>query len=373
MKNSLIALFAAHALLSGCSSSSGNPPLEWVKDSSSKTGLRGSVLGLGAAGDFDEKSNFTISAFKEDGIVKLYYGGADSTGDCPVINGATWRIGLAISADGLNFTRVPGDQAGHAILDVGAPGQFDDHLTYRPYVLKDGNLYRMWYNGSNHFFNCPNGELSKSRRIGYAESTDGIHFTRSYDGPGPGGSVLPLGPDGAMDAQQVGYVWVIKDNAQYKMYYSANDPGNFWRVALAVSTDARHWTKVPGNQTGGAILDLGPSGSFDVACAYEPSVVKESDSLYRMWYRGCQTAGIFGGASLGTLGYAESKDGITWVKIPQPGAGGAALGLGLTGAFDDTGITTPSVFLENDVWKMYYAAFDSNGVYMTGYATAPNR
>jgi predicted GH43/DUF377 family glycosyl hydrolase len=346
-------------------------PIAWTKVTGSTTGLRGSVLGLGAVGDFDEKSNFTITAFRDGDVIKLYYGGADSSGSCPVINGANWRIGLATSTDGINFTRVPGDLTGHSILDNGAPGNFDDHLTYRPYVLKDGSIYRMWYNGSNHFFNCPNGQLSVSRRIGYAESTDGIHFTKFYDGPGPGGSVLPLGPAGSMDAQQVGYVWVIKDGAQYKMYYSANDPGNFWRIALAVSTDARTWTKVPGSATGGAILDLGPAGAFDVACAYEPSVFKESDTLYRMWYRGCQTPGIFGGASLGVIGYAESKDGINWVKVRQNGPVGEAVTTGLPGSFDNTGLTTPSVFIDNNLWNMYYAGFDSNGVYMTGLARAP--
>jgi len=50
--------------------------------------------------------------------------------------------------------------------------------------LKDGSLYRMWYNGSTKPFNCPTGTLADNRRIGYAESTDGLHFTRFHDGPG---------------------------------------------------------------------------------------------------------------------------------------------------------------------------------------------
>ena len=162
--------------------------------------------------------------------------------------------------------------------------------------------------------------------------------------------MLPIGAPGDIDAQQVGYVWVIKDGAQYKMFYSANDAQNFWRVALAVSSDARHWTKVPGKQTGGAILDLGPAGAFDVACAYQPSVVKERDQLYRMWYRGCQAAGPFGGPSLGVIGYAESNDGRTWVKIPQPGASGAAVPVGAAGQFDSGGLTTPAVFLDGATW-----------------------
>jgi hypothetical protein len=266
---------------------------------------------------------------------------------------------------------VAGAAAGGALIDNGAPGQFDSKLTYRPFVLKDGSVYRMWFNGSTEAFNCPTGTLATDRRVGYAESADGITWTKFYDGDGPGGSVLPLGPLGAIDAQQVGYVWVLKDGAEYRMYYSANDASNTWRVALATSTDARHWTKISGRLRGGAILDTGPAGSFDAACAYQPSVVKENAQLYRMWYRGCVAPGPFGGPSRGTIGYAESNDGITWVKIPQPGLDGAALAQGPAGAFDSAGLTTPSVILDANGWSMYYAGFDSTVTYTPGLARAP--
>ncbi len=362
----------AAALLAGCSASTAPlTPLDWVKVPGPAAG--GALLGPGSAGAFDERANFTVSAFRDGSKIRLYYGGADTSGTCAGINSARWRIGLAESADGVAFTRVPGAETGGAVLDLGAAGRFDDYLTYRPHVLKDGATYRMWYNGSAKAFNCPTGTLADGRRIGYAESSDGLHWTRSYDGPGPGGSVLPLGPAGAIDAQQVGYVWVLKDDGEYKLYYSANDSGNYWRVALATSTDARTWTKQPGKLIGGAILDLGPAGAFDVACAYQPSVVKDGPQLYRMWYRGCQAPGPFGGPSKGVLGYAESNDGRTWIKIPQPGPLGAALSVGAAGTFDSGGLTTPSVFLDGATWNLYYAGFDTTGQYSAGLARAALR
>ncbi len=365
-------VLSAPMLLARCSASTAElAPLEWQKVPGSGPG--GAVLGFGSPGSFDERGNFTISAFKDGDVVKLYYGGADATGPCAGPNSSHWRIGLATSTDGVNFTRVPGTATGGSILDIGDAGHFDSYLTYRPFVLKDGSVYRMWYNGTTGPFNCPAGTLAKDRRIGYAESTDGKTFTRMNDGPGPDGTVLPLGPPGAIDEQQVGYAWVIKDDTEYKLYYSANDAHLFWRVGLAVSSDARHWTKVPGKLFGGAVLDLGPAGSFDVACAYEPSVVKERDQLYRMWYRGCQAPGPNGGPSLGVFGYAESNDGVTWVKIQQPGPLGAALTQGAPGQFDSVGLTTPSVFLDGNTWTMYYAAFDTNGIFLTGLARAPRR
>jgi hypothetical protein len=349
-------------------------PIAWSKVTGPAP--NGALLGPGAVNAFDERANFTTGAFPDGSRIRLYYGGADTTGTCAGINGSHWRIGLAESTDGVNFTRVPGTGTGGALVDNGQPGQFDSQLTYRPNVLKDvgtggAPLYRMWFNGSTAPFNCPTGTLALNRRIGYAESGDGLTWTKHYDGDGPGGSVLPLGGAGSIDEQQVGYVWVIKDGAGYRMYYSANDATNTWRVALATSTDARHWTKVPGKLAGGAILDIGPAGSFDAACAYQPSVVKEKDQLYRMWYRGCVARGAANGPSRGTIGYAESNDGITWVKIPQPGADGSALGVSPAPAFDSGGLTTPAVFLDASGWSMYYAGFDTTGQYSSGLARAP--
>jgi len=357
-------------LLAGCQAETAPlTPLSWEKVAG--PGPNGALLGPGAAGAFDERANFTVMALREGGVTRLYYGGGDATGACAGINDSSWRIGLATSTDGVNFTRVVGDQEGGAILDVGPAGRFDSKLTYRPFVLHDGATWRMWFNGSEHAFNCPAGELALDRHVGYAESTDGEHWTRApYDGQGEGGSELPLGPVGSIDEQQVGYVWVLKDGAEYRMYYSANDSTNTWRVALATSTDARHWTKVPGHQRGGAVLDVGPVGAFDSACAYQPSVVKEGDQRWRMWYRGCEAPGPFGGPSRGTIGYAESNDGVTWVKIPQPGAGGAALDRGAAGAFDAGGLTTPSVSVDTSGWWMYYAGFDASGVFSAGLARA---
>jgi predicted GH43/DUF377 family glycosyl hydrolase len=371
----------AAALLVACSADTATiSPLAWQKVESSTTGQDGSVLGLDPTpGAFDEVGNFTVSAFKDGDTTFLYYGGADASGTCPGINSARWRIGLATSKDGVNFTRVAGDATGGALLGNGDAGRFDSYLTYRPFVLKDGALLRMWYNGSAKPFNdCTKdpgpGRLANDRRIGYAESSDGVHWTKLYDGDGPDGSVLPLGAAHSFDAQQVGYVWVLKDGAQYKMYYSANDETNTWRVGLAVSTDARHWTKVRGKGASGAVLDLGGATTFDVACAYQPTVVKESARLYRMWYRGCQaTAPVVGGPSQGVIGYAESNDGLTWVKVKQGGPLGEALDKGAAGQFDSGGLTTPAVFLDGATWNMYYAGFDTTGRFLAGLARAPQR
>jgi len=357
--------------LAGCEADTAHlTPLVWERVTG--PAANGSLLDVGAAGDFDEGATFTVSAFKDGGTYYLYYGGSgvDAPAGCPGINGTHWRVGLATSTDGLNFTKVPGAETGGAILDVGSAGDFDSYLAYKPFVLKDGATWRLWYNGAADPFRCPSDTLGLSRRIGYAESDDGITWTKMNDGPGPGGSVLPLGGAQSIDEQQVGYVWVLKDGGEYKLYYSANDATNTWRVALATSSDARTWTKVTGKQHGGSILDIGGAGTLDAACAYQPTVVKQSDQLYRMWYRACAVPGALGGPSAGTIGYAESNDGITWVKVPQPGAKGSALVAGAAGALDSGGLTTPAVILDDSSWDLYYAGFDTTGQYRIGLARA---
>ncbi len=374
----------ALAALAACSAdTAGLSPLAWQKVKGPLTG--GAVLDLGAAGKFDELSSFTATAVQDGGTTWLFYGGSDAenvTTTCPGIRNTHWRIGVATSTDGLDFRRVPGDvDADDAVLGLGTTGAFDvvgvvtgepfdSYLAYRPFVLKDGATWRMWYNGSDKPFRCPGN--ADERRIGYAESTDGVHWTKHYDGAGPGGSVLPVGGPGTFDEQQVGYVWVVKDGAEYRMYYSAADTQANWRIGLATSTDARTWTKHPGKLVSGAVVDLGPAGSLDAACAYQPSVVKESSGLWRMWYRACAVpTPVFGGPSGGAISYSESNDGIDWVKIPQPGANGAALLPGKSGAFDSGGLTTPSVTADSSTWTMYYAGFDTTGTYRIGLARAP--
>jgi hypothetical protein len=178
---------AALSVLAACGADTASlAPLAWQKVTGPAPG--GAVLGLGAPGAFDERGNFTVRAFQDGGTTWLYYGGSDATGDpaCPGIRDSRWRIGVARSADGVTFERVPGTETGGAILDVGAPGSVDSWLAYRPFVLKDGASYRMWYNGSTQPFHCPTGTLANDRRIGYAESADGVHWTKRYDGAGPG-------------------------------------------------------------------------------------------------------------------------------------------------------------------------------------------
>lgn len=85
----------------------------------------------------------------DDGTVRLWYTAFD---------GSRYRIGLAESTDGVSFTRVPGTQY-EWVLEAGAPGDWSDSGVRQPYVVRDGDVDRMWYAGNG----------GASWQIGYAE------------------------------------------------------------------------------------------------------------------------------------------------------------------------------------------------------------
>ena len=164
----------------------------------------GVVIPLGASGDFDDVYTYAPAVVVRDGRTWLYYAGYD---------GAKWRVGLAVSEDGVHFVK-------HGVvIPLGASGDFDNVHTYTPSALvRDGRtwLYYSGYDGAN-------------ARVGLAVSEDGIHFVKH-------GVVVPLGASGDFDdAYTYGPAVVVRDGRTW-LYYSGHD-GAITRVGLAVSED----------------------------------------------------------------------------------------------------------------------------------------
>ena len=82
-----------------------------------------------------------------------------------------------------------------------------------------------------------------------------------------------------------------------------------------------HLTMAAPEKHGPAVVHRGPRGSFDeLRAEYYGTVIKASDH-YRLWYVGYgftdPNVRTFEGVSV-HIGYAESRDGINWIK-PNPG------------------------------------------------------
>lgn len=221
------------------------------------------ALDLGDLGAFDDSGVTTSCVVTDRGRLYLYYTGWSRGVTVPFYLGA----GLAVSDDGgQSFRRVSRAPVLERI-DV------DPYLTASPWVLHDGGVWRMWYvsatgwshgqRGPRHHYHIryaesadlvawrrtghvcvdfarpeeyafgrpcvvrdPGGRYrmwysvrGDTYRLGYAESDDGLSWTRRDDAIG-----LDLSPDG-FDSQMMAYPAILDRGGRRYMLYNGNDYG----------------------------------------------------------------------------------------------------------------------------------------------------
>jgi hypothetical protein len=188
---------------------------------------------------------------------KIWYWGLHPN----VEGGASQSIGYAWSLDGSNWTRVTGTGIFGSVYDSEMAELPDGQGLAMPCVVKVGDTYHMWHTHVvDEFF-----------RIGYAISTDGIHWTKG-SGTGQNGSVIDWGPQGRFDQRSASWPAVIKTDDGFMMWYVGFD-GSEARTGCSISTDGIHWSLLPGEGGSGACF-----GGTQGAC------VIPMDSQYSMWY-----------------------------------------------------------------------------------------
>jgi hypothetical protein len=137
---------------------------------------------------------------------------------------------------------------------------------YAPTVIKEGDLYRLWF---THVETAP-------WSIRYAESRDGTHWTLH---PEPA-----LIVDQPWELGRLFYPTIMKVDDQYLMWYGSycNKPGEqlTTSLGLAISADGIHWRKNPDNPV------FGPDRSRPWESHYttSQSILREPDGSWRMWY-----------------------------------------------------------------------------------------
>jgi hypothetical protein len=110
-----------------------------------------------------------------------------------------YHIKYAESEDGLTWHR-----EGRIAIDLIG----DEHVVARPCVVKDKDVYRMWYSYRGTRY-----------RIGYAESRDGLAWTRRDDRAG-----IDVSPAG-WDSEMIEYAWVFDHEGVRYMLYNGNQYG----------------------------------------------------------------------------------------------------------------------------------------------------
>ena len=200
-----------------------------------------------------------------DGIYKMWF--------TTFYNSAVAKIWYAISNDGINW------QLG-SNYPVLIPGySWDSHHVSSPRVIKDGDIYRMYYLG----FADQYGEWS----IGLATSSDGINWTKH-------GNPVVYSDYNEFQIQTGD---IIKVNDIYYLYYAVHNLP-YYKISLATSLDGVNFTKSENNP----ILIV--NANWEGTGIKSPSVIYE-DGQFTMVYSAYPETGF---------GIAHSEDGINWVK-----------------------------------------------------------
>ncbi len=199
----------------------------------SPDGLAWTKVGTGpvltTANPWEAGNVYYPSVIKDGDVYKMYYSGRAVN----VPDNSPPEICYATSADGINWDKpnlglfdFGGSTANNIVMPLGAAGSFDVTRATHPHVIKDGDVYRMWYGGYDE--DATTTDPTTEWAIGYATSTDGINWTKSGDNP-----VLEASQEWEMNegaGRGVQTPWVIRDGDTYQMWYfgyAFNNVGNF--------------------------------------------------------------------------------------------------------------------------------------------------
>ena len=121
-----------------------------------------------------------------------------------------YHIKYAESPDGISWQR-----EGRVCIDFNS---LEEGGISRPCVIKDGRLYRMWYSHRDRANYRIRG--NKSYRIGYAESQDGIAWTRMDELAG-----IDVSAEG-WDSDMIEYPYIYDHGNRRYLFYNGNGFGS---------------------------------------------------------------------------------------------------------------------------------------------------
>lgn len=184
------------------------------------------------------------SVLRENGKLVMYYTAADMPGDYK------HHIYRSTSDDGFAWS---------------APSGILLENAYAPYLIKEGDTYKMWF-------------VDVSKRpwvLKYAESGDGLKWTAEKEP-----CAVPLEQKWERGDHLV-YPSVFKADGIYILLYGSvfNAP-QFTAIGLAVSEDGKKWTKFEGNP----VFQPEPKHEWESNFTTSQTIMRLPDGSYRLWY-----------------------------------------------------------------------------------------
>lgn len=204
-------------------------------------------------GDEDwEKIVNRATVLKHENKYYMYYTGQD-------VKNQSSCIGLAISDDGYNYTKIKKQPILLPEYD------FEGKNLMNPQVIFDkiNNIYKMWYNA---------GEFTEPDLICYATSTDGINWNK-YEKP-----VFEKNADiNSLDNYKVALSQIIKYENKYLMLYIGYSDLDTGRTFIATSNDGINF-----NRTNNLPIICPTKDNFDASSVYHTGIVY--NEKYKEWF-----------------------------------------------------------------------------------------
>lgn len=234
-------------------------PKRSVALTESKDGIHWSrpqiVLGPNSQTNWEDDINRPTVVKRPDGYHLWYTGQA---------RGHSW-IGYATSPDGIHWTRRSTEPA----LSPEQP--WEKVAVMCPHVLWDDDKqqYRMWYSA---------GEQYEPNAIGYATSSDGLHWMKYKDNP-----VFTADPIHEWEQHKVTACQVIPTGDWHIMFYIGFRNENHAQIGLARSRDGiTDWQRHPANP-----IIFPTENSWDQDACYKPfAIYDQPTNRWLLWYNG---------------------------------------------------------------------------------------
>jgi hypothetical protein len=214
------------------------------------------ALAPGPLGHFDDHGVYAMSIVEDGGRLLLYYVGWNP-GKPPLYYPS---VGLAASDDGgETFERV-------SRAPIMARHEVDPWMVSSPYVLREGDRWRMWYLSGLGWQEEDDG-LHSYYHIKYAESDDGREWRRD------GRVALDLKPG----ERNIARTCILREGGRYRAWYPYNR-GDGYRIGYAESADGLDWER----RDEEAGIEPGPEPYDSEALAY-PWVVVHAGTRYLLY------------------------------------------------------------------------------------------
>jgi len=220
-----------------------------------------------------------------DNDIKIYVTGRDQNNIS--------RIGI-VELDKNDLTKI-NHISKKPLFTEGNIGYFDESGVSYPWIVKNNNSYFMYYvgwvsGGKSNFQNFLGLAVSKNNKLDFQRVKDVPILDRTH--------LEPIG---------TGSVCVIKENNTWKMWYTSfvkweykkEKNQHYYHIKYAESKNGIDWER-----KGVVAIDFKNDKEHTIG---KPMVLHE-DNIYKMWYS------YRGGSDTYRIGYAESKNGIDWIR-----------------------------------------------------------